>query len=108
MADTNDEKTLFTEAVKELVAIGAAIGSNCEMCFKFHYNEARKLGVSKEEIRLAVQTAEAVKASPARAITELAEKYLREPAAKAAPCCCGSSSDPAPADGEQPGKRSCC
>jgi len=42
MSDKQGDKTLFTDAVKELVAIGAAIGSNCEMCFKHHYNEARK------------------------------------------------------------------
>ena len=68
--------SLVTDAVRELVAIGAAIASNCEPCFKYHYNEARKLGVSKEDIRLAVEMAEAVKASPARSIAELAEKYL--------------------------------
>lgn len=101
--------SIFTDAVKELVAIGAAIGSNCEMCFKHHYNEARKLGVSKEDMRLAVEMAEAVKASPARSISELADKYLREPAAQAAsPCCCGPSSpDDAPPEKKR-GKRSCC
>jgi len=101
-------QSVFTDAVRELVAIGAAIGSNCEMCFKHHYNEARKLGVSKEDMRLAVEMAEAVKASPARSISELADKYLREPAAKASPCCCGpSASDDVPAK-KRTGKRSCC
>ena len=102
------EETLFTNAVKELVAIGTAIGSNCEMCFKHHFNEARKLGVSKDDIRLAVEMAQAVKDSPARSISELAEKYLREPAAKASPCCCGPAADDEPAVEGKPGKRSCC
>lgn len=87
--------SVFTEAVKELVAIGAAIGSNCEMCFKHHYNEARKLGVSKEDVLLAVEMAESVKASPARSISELVNKFLREPTAQAAADssggCCGNS-----------------
>lgn len=101
--------SIFTDAVKELVAIGAAIGSNCEMCFKHHYNEARKLGVSKEDMRLAVEMAEAVKASPARSISELTDKYLREPAAQAAsPCCCGPSSPDDPPPEKKRGKRSCC
>lgn len=99
----NQEDTLFTDAVKELVAIGASIASNCEMCFKHHFNEARKLGVSKEDVRKAVETAQMVKDSPARSIAELAEKYVREPTAKAAPCCCGSG-DSAPAAGKKP----CC
>ena len=34
--------SLFTEQVAELVAIGAAIASNCESCFLFHYDKARE------------------------------------------------------------------
>ncbi len=102
------EPSIFTEAVKELVAIGAAIGSNCEPCFKHHYNEARKLGVSKDDMRLAVEMAQAVKNSPALSILELAEKYLSEQKpTKAAPWCCGSPEENASAEAT-PGKRSCC
>jgi AhpD family alkylhydroperoxidase len=68
--------SLYTEAIQELVAIGAAIASNCESCFKFHYDKARKLGVSKEDMVRAVQTAQGVKDAPARAIRGLAERYL--------------------------------
>jgi AhpD family alkylhydroperoxidase len=101
------EETQFTDAVKELVAIGASIASNCEMCFKHHFNEARKLGVSKDDIRRAVEMAQMVKDSPARSITELAEKYVREATTQAAPCCCGSA-DSEPAAGGKAGKKSCC
>ncbi len=31
-------------ATAELVALGAAVGANCEPCFTHHYNEARRLG----------------------------------------------------------------
>jgi AhpD family alkylhydroperoxidase len=64
-------KSIYTETIAELVAIGAAIASNCEPCFKYHYDRARKLGVSKKDMLLA----EAVKETPARAILELAERY---------------------------------
>ena len=101
------EETLFTDAVKELVAIGASIASNCEMCFKHHFNEARKLGVSKDDIRRAVEMAQMVKDSPARSMTELAEKYVREAATKASPCCCGSGDSEQAANGKA-GKKSCC
>jgi AhpD family alkylhydroperoxidase len=105
--------SIFTDAVKELVAIGAAIGSNCEMCFKHHYNEARKLGVSKEDMRAAVEMAKAVKSSPARSISELADKYLRGAAsprkpASTSPSCCCPSGDEVPTGGKNPGKGSCC
>jgi len=70
-------KSIYTDAIAELVAIGAAIASNCEPCFKFHYDRARKLGVSREDMLLAVKTAQVAKDAPARAIVELAERYLK-------------------------------
>lgn len=100
MTTTEVQESVFTEAVKELVAVGAAIASNCEMCFKFHYNEARKLGLSKADIRRAVDTALAVKESPARSISELADKYLIEATAKVTSCCCGGE--------PTAGGKSCC
>jgi len=92
--------SLITPAVSELVAIGAAIGSNCEPCFKHHYNEARKLGVSREDMRLAVDVARSVKEAPAKSILELADRYLSDPLtlATAAPCCGGE--EPAPGGGK--------
>jgi RNA polymerase sigma factor (sigma-70 family) len=68
-------KSVYTEAVQELVAIGAAIAANCEPCFRYHFDKARKLGVSKEDMARAVTTAQTVKESPARAVLALAEKY---------------------------------
>lgn len=54
-------ESLMTDAIRELVALGAAIGSNCELCFKFHYDKAHKLGVSKADMRAAVAIAQRVK-----------------------------------------------
>jgi AhpD family alkylhydroperoxidase len=86
--------SLFTPAVAELVAIGAAIGANCEPCFKYHYNEARKLGVSRDDMAQAVELADRVKRAPAQNMRVLADKIL------------GSSlSTGTPAD---PNPRSCC
>lgn len=77
--------SLYTEAVAELVAIGASIAANCEPCFKAHYDRARKLGVSGVDMMRAVETAQAVKDAPARAMLALADRYLRpQPAAAAA------------------------
>jgi AhpD family alkylhydroperoxidase len=72
-----ERKSNMTPEVKELVAIGAAIAANCEFCFKFHYDKARKLGVSREDMRVAVDTALMVKNSPAKSIADLAERYLK-------------------------------
>lgn len=41
MSVTNEESSsLYSAAVEELVAIGAAIACNCEPCFKYHFREA--------------------------------------------------------------------
>jgi len=69
--------SIFTDAVAELVAIGAAIASNCEPCFKFHFDKARKLGVTQEDMWSAVSIGRTVKDAPARAVLALAERYLR-------------------------------
>lgn len=71
------EPSIYSDAVAELVAIGAAIGSNCEPCFKFHFDKARKLGVSNEDMLRAAKTAQAVKDAPAKSILALAERVLK-------------------------------
>lgn len=83
--------TIYTEAVSRLVAIGAAIAANCEPCFKYHFQEAVKLGVSREDMMLAVKTAQSVKETPAKAMLELAHRFLEgDPsAAPAVKNCCG-------------------
>jgi len=76
-------RSMFTDAVAELVAIGAAIASNCEPCLRFHYDKARKLGVSSEDMMSAVRMAQSVKDTPARSVIRLAEKYLVKETPKA-------------------------
>ncbi len=87
--------SVFTEQVAELVAIGAAIGANCELCFKYHYDQARKLGVSDKDMRYAVDLAQKVKDTPSRAMLNLAERYLGAPTddtrARANACCVTST-----------------
>lgn len=88
--------SLMTEAATELVAIGASIAANCEPCFRHHFDAGRKLGLSKEDIRKAVDVAVAVKAAPHRKVMETADRYLaREEEKGSAPavgCGCGGGS----------------
>lgn len=92
--------SIFSAQVAELVAIGAAIASNCEPCFKYHFDAARKLGVSDADMLQAVNLAQQVKDSPAKAVLELAQRYLKPAAPASASAsdnsakvtgCCGSS-----------------
>ena len=69
-------RALDDDIVVELAAIGAAIGSNCEPCFKYHYDKARKAGITDEQIVLAVKTAQTVKDTPAGAMVDLAARLL--------------------------------
>ena len=94
--------SLFTDQVAELVAIGAAIASNCEPCFRFHFDRARKLGVSREDMARAVAMAKSVKETPARSVLDLAERYLK-------PTGAGAEAFPAVADATRvnPGSKCC-
>ncbi len=102
--------SLFTEAVSELVAIGAAIGSGCEPCFRFHYDAARKLGVSRDDMLRAAMVAQTVRETPAKALRELIDRYLgggggevTVAEAKSGSCCGSSTAERATAQ-----KKSCC
>jgi len=85
--------SLFTPAVAELVAIGAAIAANCEPCLRYHTGQAGKLGVSIGDIARAVELAARVKDAPHRNIMRLAARLTQiEPAvAVAAPGACFDS-----------------
>lgn len=71
-----DVRSSFTPAVKELVALGAALACNCEPCLRYHYREANKLGIGDEDIRSAFDIAAMVKQTPARNAQALAERLL--------------------------------
>jgi AhpD family alkylhydroperoxidase len=97
------EAVVISEAIRELVALGAAIGASCEPCFKFHYDKARKLGLSAETMREAVKIGEAVKQASTKNIVGLAERMLGGDEAKtaASPCC-------APAKAPGANSKPCC
>ena len=98
---SSGKPSLFSPAVGELVAIGAAIAANCEPCLRYHMREAEKLGVSVSDMALAVAMAAKVKDAPHQAVLRLAAK-LTGPAEKTAASC----ASPAPEAAGQGG--SCC
>jgi 4-carboxymuconolactone decarboxylase len=62
----------------ELVALGAAVGSNCVPCVVFHVQEARNCGLTDEEIREAVDSADKLKRMPATLVLNAAHQELCE------------------------------
>ena len=85
------DRSLWTATVAELVAVGAAIASNCKPCLKYHYDKARELGVTDEDIACAVDTAQRVKAVASSQIADLADRYLDRREAEGARGRCGGA-----------------
>jgi AhpD family alkylhydroperoxidase len=104
---THAEASIYSAAVNELVAIGAAIAANCEPCLKYHYRAAQQLGVSKADMARAVEMGAKVKDSPHQAILRLAERLtgaaLGGARAELDPCCGAEE-----AKGEKAGASKCC
>jgi len=61
----HEQRRIYSPLVAELIAIGASIASNCMPSFDYHYRKARELGLSNEDIALAVRTALGVKQASA-------------------------------------------
>ena len=68
----------LTNAERELVALGAALGSNCVPCIEYHIPEARKAGLSDRQINEAIRLADKVRQVPARKVLAAAVSMLPE------------------------------
>jgi AhpD family alkylhydroperoxidase len=60
----------------ELVALAAAMGSNCVPCIEFHIPQARKAGLTDPQISEAIQLADRVLQVPVRKVLEVALQLL--------------------------------
>jgi 4-carboxymuconolactone decarboxylase len=79
---------------KELVALGAALGSNCIPCVVYHLGVAEKIGIPDEEVREVVELAVEVRKVPAAQVLKTAYAKIgriREESPECpesrAPCC---------------------
>jgi AhpD family alkylhydroperoxidase len=63
---------------RELVALGAAMGSNCVPCIEYHIPQARKAGLSDSEISEAIRLSDKVRQVPAHKVLEVALRMLTE------------------------------
>lgn len=68
---------------RELVALGAAMGSNCAPCIEYHVPKARKAGLTDAQIREAIRLADEVRKVPARKVLDTAQQLLSDDAADA-------------------------
>lgn len=63
-----DEKT------KGLAAVAAAVGANCVPCFRWHYNNCLKMGVTVLELEEVISLAGIIKGMPLKIFNENADK----------------------------------
>lgn len=68
---------ILTPQVKALVALSAAFAANCEPCFRFHYDQARTLRVTADDMWATVEIARTVKEAPSASVLQTATRYLR-------------------------------
>lgn len=66
----------LTPAVRELIALAVAISAHSDQAFHFHFDRARKLGVSKEDLIQAVDVALNVQDGAANLMLNQARKSL--------------------------------
>jgi RNA polymerase sigma-70 factor, ECF subfamily len=63
---------------RELVALGAALGSNCIPCVEHHVGEAKKAGLTDSQISAAIQLADQIRKVPAAKALDAALHLLNE------------------------------
>ena len=63
-----------SEAVAELIAIGASVAANCDTCLRYHAKRAEELGLSREDMASAVNIGLMVKRVPQRRLLAMAER----------------------------------
>lgn len=85
---------------RELVALGAAMGSNCVPCIEYHIPQARSAGLSDAQIGEAIRLADKVRQVPAAKVLKAALTLLQPPDATPAT----ESPEAKPAEAAQP----CC
>ena len=61
---------------RELVALGAAMGSNCVPCIEYHIPKAREAGLSDSEISEAIRLSDRVRQVPVHKVLEVALRMV--------------------------------
>ena len=68
----------LTPRERELVSLGAAMGSNCISCIEYHIPAARKSSLTDSQISEAIRLADRVRQVPARKVLDTALDLLSE------------------------------
>lgn len=80
--------TQLTPRDRELVALGAAVASNCIPCVEYHIPKAREAGLTDAELTEVLAVADMVRQVPADKVLDAAQALVSgtAPAEKGNPC----------------------
>jgi len=87
---TEENTSLVTEGVAEIIALAAATAVGSERAFQVHHDRAVGMGVSKGDLIQAVNIGLTVKALPHQTVIDLAQKLLVGGGGCGGGCGCGS------------------
>jgi len=71
MSENLDERT------KELVGIAASVAGHCRKCFLYHFKQAKKLGVSQDDIQGVIEFAGSISAAGDKGMNEYILKTIK-------------------------------
>ena len=63
---------------KELIAIGASVSANCQPCVKFHLSKAKKLQITPEDIKAAIQVGIMIRDGAAGQMDQMLSESAKE------------------------------
>lgn len=64
--------------IRELIAIGTAIGANCHTCLEYHASKAREQGVPEDEIAQAIEVGKSIRTGAHASMDKLVDELLGE------------------------------
>ncbi len=94
--------TQLSPRERELVALGAAVASNCIPCVEYHIPKAREAGLADAELTEVLSIADTVRQVPADKVLAVAHTLVSGVPAKDTGSACASIS------GQEEKKGACC
>ncbi len=64
--------------IKELIAIGASVTTNCQPCLKYHVNKAKESGADEQEITETIAVAKMVRKGAMSKMDQLASNVFTD------------------------------
>ncbi|MGQ9721776.1 MAG: carboxymuconolactone decarboxylase family protein [Candidatus Jordarchaeum sp.] len=64
------------EKIMELVGIAASVAGHCRPCFLYHFKQAKKLGISQDDIREVVEFARSISVAGDKGVYEFVSKAM--------------------------------